>query len=63
MILSLHAVSCVGRQQQLHLKLGALCGEVEKVFYVLVNTGAQVSLVRAGLLPPKRLTTSWRPVR
>ena len=48
-ILSLHAVRRVGRERQLHLKVRALCGEVEKVFDVLVDTGAQVSLVKAGL--------------
>ena len=53
----------VGRKRQLHLKVRALCGEVEKVFDVLVDTGAQVSLVKAGLLPPECLTDSWKPVR
>ena len=62
-ILSLHAVRRVGRERQLHLKVRALCGEVEKVFDVLVDTGAQVSLVKAGLLPPECLTDSRRPVR
>ena len=62
-ILSLHAVRRVGRERQLHLKVRALCGEVEKVFDVLVDTGAQVSLVKAGLLPPECLTDSWKPVR
>ena len=62
-ILSLHAVRRVGRQRQLHLKVRDLCGEVEKVFDVLVDTGAQVSLVKAGLLPPECLTDRWRPVR
>ena len=38
-------------------------GEVERVFNVLVDTCAQVSLVKAGLLPPECLTTSRRPVR
>ena len=52
-ILSLHAVRRVERERQLHLKVRALCGEVEKVFDVLVNTGALVSLVKAGLLPPE----------
>ena len=55
-ILSLHAVRRVGRERQLHLKVRALCGEVEEVFYVLVDTGAQVSLVKAGLLPPECLS-------
>ena len=62
-ILGLHAVRRVGREQQLHLKVRALCGEVEKVFDVLVDTGAQVSLVKAGLLPPECLTNSRSPVR
>ena len=47
----------------MHLKVRALCGEVEKVFDVLVDTGAQVSLVKAGLLPPECLTDSRKPVR
>ena len=62
-ILSLHAVRRVGRERQVHLKVRALCGEVEKVFDVLVDTGAQVSLVKAGLLPPECLTDSRKPVR
>ena len=62
-ILSLHAVRRVRRERQLHLKVGALFGEVEKVFDVLVDTGAQVSLVKAGLLPPECLTDSRKPVR
>ena len=61
--LSLHAVRRVGRERQLHFKVRALCGEVEKIFDVLVDTGAQVSLVKAGLLPPECLTNSRRPVR
>ena len=62
-ILSLHAVRKVGRERQLHLTVRALCGEVEKVFDVLVDTGAQVSLVKGGLLPPECLTDSRKPVR
>ena len=62
-ILSFHAVRRVGRERQLHLKVRALCGEVEKVFNVLVDTGAQVSLVKACLLPPECLTDSRKPVR
>ena len=62
-ILSLHAVRGVGRERQLHLKVSALCGEVEKVFDVLVDTGAQVGLVKAALLPPQCLTHSRKPVR
>ena len=62
-ILSLHAVRRVGRERQLHLKVRALCGEVKKVFDVLVDTVAQVSLVRAGLLLPECLTDSQKTVR
>ena len=62
-ILSLHAVHRVGHERQLHLKVRVLCGEVKKVFDVLVDTGAQVSLVKAGLLPPECLTDSRKPVR
>ena len=46
-----------------HLKVRALCGEVEKVFDMLVDMGAQVSLVKADLLSPECLTDSRRPVR
>ena len=59
----MHAVRRVGRERQLHLKVRALCSEVQRVFDVLVDTSAQVSLVKAGLLPPECLTTSRRPVR
>ena len=62
-ILSLHAVRRVGPERQLHLKVRALCGEVEKVFDVFADMGAQVSLVKAGLLPPECLTDSRRPVK
>ena len=62
-ILSLHAVRRVGRERQLHLKVRALCEELETVFDVLVDAGAQVSLVKAGLLPPECLTDSRKPVR
>ena len=60
-ILSLHAVRRVGRERQDHLKIGSVCGELERVFKVLVDTGAQVSLVKAGLR--ECLTASQRPVR
>ena len=36
---------------------------MERVFNVLVDIGAQVSLVKASLLPPEFLNTTWRPVR
>ena len=61
-ILRLHAVCRIGRERQRHLKIRALCREVEPVFNVLVDTGAQVSLVNAGLLPPECPTASRRPV-
>ena len=57
-ILRLHPVCRAGGERQLHLKIRALCGQVKRVFKVLVDTGAQVSLVKAGLLPSERLTTS-----
>ena len=62
-ILSLQAVCLMGREQQLDLKVRALCGEVGKVSDVFVDTGAQVSLVKAGLLLPECLTDSRKPVR
>ena len=53
----------VGCTRPLHLKIRALCREVERVFNVLFDTGAPVSLVKAGLLPPECLAASRRPVR
>ena len=61
-ILCLHAVRRLGLEQQLHLKTLPLCGGVERVFNVLVHTGPQFSLVKAGLLPPECLTRIQRPV-
>ena len=54
-ILSLHAVRRLGRVRQLHLKIPALCGEVERVFDVLTHTGPGVSLIKAGPLSPECL--------
>ena len=52
-VLELHAVRVVhtphGDERQLHLKVRVRCGQEEKVVDVLVDTGAQVSLVRRGL--------------
>ena len=49
-VLELHAVRVVhtpqGDERQLHLKVRVRCGQEELVVDVLVNTGAQVSLVR-----------------
>ena len=53
----------VGWERQLHLKIRALCGEVERVFNVLGDTGGHFSLVKAGVLPPECFTSSPRPVR
>ena len=53
----------VGRERQLHLKVRALCGQVEKDFDMLVEKGAHFSLVKARLLLLECLTTSRRPVR
>ena len=62
-IVSLHPVRRIRRERQHHLKMRALCGEAEEVFSVLVDTGAQFSMVQAGLLLPECLTTSKRPVK
>ena len=62
-ILSLHAVRLMGRERQLHQKIRALSKEVERFFDVLVDTGSQVSVIKARLLRPECLTTSGRPVR
>ena len=56
-------MSGVGRERQLHLRVGALCGEVGIVFDVLVDTSAQVNLVKTGLRPVECVTTRRRPVR
>ena len=46
-IVSLQAVHWVGCKGQLHVRVRALCGGLEKVFNVVMDTGAQVSLVKA----------------
>ena len=51
------------REQQLHLKVQALCGEAEKVLDVLVAKGAKVRLFNADLSPPDCPTKRWRPSR
>ena len=53
----------VGREWQLYLMIPALCGQVEMVLNVLVDTGGHVSLVKAGLLPSECLTKSQRHIR
>ena len=66
-VLELHAVRVVhtphGDARQLHLKVRVRCGQEELVVDVLVDTGAQVSLVRRGLFKDESLQPSRRPVR
>ena len=66
-VLELHAVRVVhtphGDERQLHLKVRVRCGGEEKVVDVLVDTVAQVSLVRRGLFKEEFLQPSRRPVR
>ena len=66
-MLELHAVRVVhtphGDERQLHLKVRVRCRQEELVVDVLVDTGAQVSLVRRGLFKEESLQPSRRPVR
>ena len=66
-VVELHAVRVVhtphGDELQLHLKVRVRCGQEELVVDVLVDTGAQVSLVRRGLFKEEFLQPSCRPVR
>ena len=66
-VLELHAVRVVhtpnGDERQLHLKVRVRCGQEELVVDVLMDTGAQVSLVRRGLFKEESLQPSRRPVR
>ena len=66
-VLELHPVRVVhtrhGDERQLHLKVRVRCGQEELVVDVLVDTGAQVSLVRRGLFKEESLQPSCRPVR
>ena len=66
-VLELHAVRVVhtpqGEERQLHLKVRVRCGQEELVVDVLMDTGAQVSLVRRGLFKEESLQPSRRPVR
>ena len=65
-VLELHAVRVVhtphGDERQLHLKVRVRCGQEELVVDVLVDTGAQVSLVQRGLFKEESLQPSRRPV-
>ena len=66
-VLELHASRVVhtpqGDERQLHLKVRVRCGQEELVVDVLVDAGAQVSLVRRGLFKEESLQPSRRPVR
>ena len=66
-VLELHAVRVVhtphGDERQLHLKVRVRCGQEEFVVDVLVDTDAQVSLVRTGLFKEESLQPGRRPVR
>ena len=66
-VLELHAVRFVhtpqGDERQLHLKVRVRGGQEELVVDVLVDTGAQVSLVQRGLFKEESLQPSRRPVR
>ena len=66
-MLDLHAVRVLHTPQvdepQLHLKVRVRCGQEELVVEVLVDTGAQVSLVRRRLFKEECLQPSRRPVR
>ena len=65
-VLELHAVRVVrtphGDERQLHLKVRVICGRKEVIADVLVDTGAQVNLVRNELFPDTCLKSSDRPV-
>ena len=66
-VLELNAVRVLhtpqGDERQLHLKVRVRCGQEDLVLDVLVDTGAQVSLVRRGLFNEESLQPSRRPVR
>ena len=66
-VLELHAVGVLhtahGDERQLHLKVRVRCGKKEVIADVLVDTGAQVSLVWKGLFSEEFLKPSRRPVR
>ena len=66
-VLESHAVRVVhtpqGDERQLHLKVCVRCGKEELVVDVLVDTGAQVTLVWRGLFKEESLQPSRRPVR
>ena len=66
-VLELHAVRVVrtphGDGRQLHLRVRVMCGRKEVIEDVLVDTGAQVSLLRNGLVSDTCLKSSDRSLR
>ena len=66
-VLELHAVRVVhtphGDERQLYLKVRVRCGKKEVIADVLVDTGAQVSLVLKALFSDELLKPSQGPVR
>ena len=66
-VLKLHAVRVVhtrhGNERQLDLKVRVRCGKKEVIADALVDTGAQVSLVRKGIFLEEFPKPSRRPVR
>ena len=62
-ILGLHAIRQVGKRRQLHLRVrGVSSVGKERIFEIVVDTGARVSLVRKGLLSARSLRRNAAPV-
>ena len=62
-ILELHAICQVRKHRQLHPRVRGVSSAGERrIFEVLVDTGAQVSLVHRGLLSSRALRCSAAPV-
>ena len=65
-VLELHAMRVVhtpqGDERQVHLKVRVRCGQEGLMVDVLVDTGAQVSLVRRGLFKEESLQPNPRPL-
>ena len=60
--LELSAIRLVGGERQLHLQLWVTCGGVERFLSVLVDSGAQVSVMNTGLIPASCIKRSANPV-
>ena len=61
--LELLAVRLVGGEQQLNLRVRVTCQVVEGLVSVLVDSGAQVSLLKTGTFHASSIKTSPNPVR